>query len=269
MRQRVGDAAHCSRRGGRGGSVVITSSLATVLAHENTAHYAAAKAGLVSLMKVMAKKLAPQNIRVRREVRHGHNPVDRCRGSSLTRAHTPGRIGRVRSMACRFGRDRQALRCKAFGLLAGLRPDIRGPGHRRIAIVRCAAAHRKPMLFSGSPFGACAASIPSGTGYRRGGCRGFAEEPAAAANRIPPVWRPFVLVRNRPTVLEYRTATGHMLAAVNDRSPRRGASQTGCGEADRQAQCRGGEGYYMSRRRFGVALVCAVGVVGLSAVPAV
>ncbi|WP_067672948.1 mycofactocin-coupled SDR family oxidoreductase [Nocardia miyunensis] len=50
--------------GGRGGSVVITSSLATVLAHENTAHYAAAKAGLVSLMQVMAKELAPQNIRV-------------------------------------------------------------------------------------------------------------------------------------------------------------------------------------------------------------
>ncbi|WP_235746987.1 SDR family NAD(P)-dependent oxidoreductase [Nocardia coffeae] len=50
--------------GGRGGSAVITSSLATVLAHENTAHYAAAKAGLVSLMQVMAKELAPQNIRV-------------------------------------------------------------------------------------------------------------------------------------------------------------------------------------------------------------
>jgi SDR family mycofactocin-dependent oxidoreductase len=50
--------------GGRGGSVVITSSLAAIHANPNTAHYAAAKAGLVMLMKVMAKELAPQNIRV-------------------------------------------------------------------------------------------------------------------------------------------------------------------------------------------------------------
>ncbi|ONM49207.1 mycofactocin-coupled SDR family oxidoreductase [Nocardia donostiensis] len=50
--------------GGRGGSVVITSSLAAVYANENVAHYAAAKAGLVMLMKVMAKELAPHSIRV-------------------------------------------------------------------------------------------------------------------------------------------------------------------------------------------------------------
>lgn len=50
--------------GGRGGAVVITSSLAAMYANENTAHYSAAKAGLVSLMRVMAKELAPQSIRV-------------------------------------------------------------------------------------------------------------------------------------------------------------------------------------------------------------
>ncbi len=50
--------------GGRGGSVVITSSLAALHANENTAHYSAAKAGLVGLMKVLAKELAPKNIRV-------------------------------------------------------------------------------------------------------------------------------------------------------------------------------------------------------------
>jgi (+)-trans-carveol dehydrogenase len=50
--------------GGRGGSVVITSSLAAIYANPNTAHYGAAKAGLVMLMKVMAKELGPQNIRV-------------------------------------------------------------------------------------------------------------------------------------------------------------------------------------------------------------
>ena len=50
--------------GGRGGSVVITSSLAATYAHANTAHYAAAKAGLVMLMKTLAKELAPHRIRV-------------------------------------------------------------------------------------------------------------------------------------------------------------------------------------------------------------
>lgn len=50
--------------GGRGGSVVITSSLAALYANAGTAHYSAAKAGLVMLSKVMAKELAPQSIRV-------------------------------------------------------------------------------------------------------------------------------------------------------------------------------------------------------------
>jgi (+)-trans-carveol dehydrogenase len=50
--------------GGRGGAVVITSSLAAMYTNANTAHYSAAKAGLVMLMKTMAKELAPQSIRV-------------------------------------------------------------------------------------------------------------------------------------------------------------------------------------------------------------
>jgi NAD(P)-dependent dehydrogenase (short-subunit alcohol dehydrogenase family) len=50
--------------GGRGGSVVIVSSLAAIAPHENIAHYTAAKAGLIGLMKVMAKELAPEGIRV-------------------------------------------------------------------------------------------------------------------------------------------------------------------------------------------------------------
>jgi SDR family mycofactocin-dependent oxidoreductase len=52
------------RAGGRGGSVVIVSSLAAIAPHENIAHYTAAKAGLIGLMKVMAKELAPEGIRV-------------------------------------------------------------------------------------------------------------------------------------------------------------------------------------------------------------
>ncbi|KAA9165581.1 mycofactocin-coupled SDR family oxidoreductase [Amycolatopsis acidicola] len=51
-------------KGGRGGAVVITSSLAAIYANPNTAHYSAAKAGLVMLMKVLAKELAEHSIRV-------------------------------------------------------------------------------------------------------------------------------------------------------------------------------------------------------------
>jgi len=50
--------------GDRGGSVVITSSLAAIYANPGTAHYSAAKAGLVMLAKVLAKELAPHSIRV-------------------------------------------------------------------------------------------------------------------------------------------------------------------------------------------------------------
>jgi (+)-trans-carveol dehydrogenase len=50
--------------GGQGGAVVITSSLAAIKANANTAHYSAAKAGLVMLSKVMAAELAPHRIRV-------------------------------------------------------------------------------------------------------------------------------------------------------------------------------------------------------------
>jgi SDR family mycofactocin-dependent oxidoreductase len=50
--------------GGSGGAVVITSSLAAIRASGNLAHYSATKAGLVMLMKVMAKELAPHSIRV-------------------------------------------------------------------------------------------------------------------------------------------------------------------------------------------------------------
>jgi (+)-trans-carveol dehydrogenase len=49
---------------GRGGSVVITSSLAAMKASAHTAHYSASKAGLVGLMRTLAKELAPMSIRV-------------------------------------------------------------------------------------------------------------------------------------------------------------------------------------------------------------
>lgn len=50
--------------GGRGGSIIITSSTAGLKQIPNSAHYVAAKTGLVGLMKALAVELAPHNIRV-------------------------------------------------------------------------------------------------------------------------------------------------------------------------------------------------------------
>lgn len=52
------------RTAGQGGQVVNVASTAAVLARPGVAHYAASKAGLVQLTKVMAIELAPLGIRV-------------------------------------------------------------------------------------------------------------------------------------------------------------------------------------------------------------
>jgi (+)-trans-carveol dehydrogenase len=52
------------RSGGRGGSIILISSAAAVVSMQNNAHYVASKHGVVGLMKVLAKELAPELIRV-------------------------------------------------------------------------------------------------------------------------------------------------------------------------------------------------------------
>jgi (+)-trans-carveol dehydrogenase len=52
------------RAGGRGGSIILTSSNAGLLAMENIGHYVAAKHGIVGLMRTLALELAPDMIRV-------------------------------------------------------------------------------------------------------------------------------------------------------------------------------------------------------------
>jgi NAD(P)-dependent dehydrogenase (short-subunit alcohol dehydrogenase family) len=52
------------KAGGEGGSVIITSSASGLRAIPNAAHYAAAKHGLVGLMKVLALELGRDRIRV-------------------------------------------------------------------------------------------------------------------------------------------------------------------------------------------------------------
>ena len=49
---------------GKGGSIVLTSSAAGLMAYPNLAHYTAAKHGVVGLMRVLAVELAPHMIRV-------------------------------------------------------------------------------------------------------------------------------------------------------------------------------------------------------------
>jgi (+)-trans-carveol dehydrogenase len=52
------------KAGGRGGSIILTSSTAGLKGMENLAHYVAAKHGVVGLMRTLALELAPDMIRV-------------------------------------------------------------------------------------------------------------------------------------------------------------------------------------------------------------
>jgi (+)-trans-carveol dehydrogenase len=52
------------RAGGRGGSIIMTSSTAGLRASANIAHYAAAKHGLQGIMKSLAHELGPESIRI-------------------------------------------------------------------------------------------------------------------------------------------------------------------------------------------------------------
>jgi SDR family mycofactocin-dependent oxidoreductase len=49
--------------GGRGGSIILTSSLAGLIPYPNLSHYVAAKHGVTGLMRTLAVELAPHGIR--------------------------------------------------------------------------------------------------------------------------------------------------------------------------------------------------------------
>ena len=50
--------------GGRGGSIVLTSSMAALRTYPNISHYTSAKHGVVGLMRTLARELGEFNIRV-------------------------------------------------------------------------------------------------------------------------------------------------------------------------------------------------------------
>ena len=52
------------RAGGRGGSIIVTSSMAGLMTQPNLGHYVAAKHGVIGLMRTLALELAPDFIRV-------------------------------------------------------------------------------------------------------------------------------------------------------------------------------------------------------------
>jgi len=52
------------KAGGRGGSIILTSSVAGIKGFGNLAHYVSAKHGVTGLMRALALELAPDSIRV-------------------------------------------------------------------------------------------------------------------------------------------------------------------------------------------------------------
>jgi (+)-trans-carveol dehydrogenase len=75
--------------GGRGGSIVLTSSTAGLVALRNMAHYVAAKHGVVGLMRTLALELAPHSIRVNSVHPTGVN-TPMVQNEPTTRVFLPG-----------------------------------------------------------------------------------------------------------------------------------------------------------------------------------
>lgn len=84
--------------GGRGGAIVLTSSVAGLMGFPNLAHYCAAKHGLVGLMKVLAVELAPHSIRVN-TVHPTHVDTDMIQNPAIHGLFTGGAPGADRAMA--------------------------------------------------------------------------------------------------------------------------------------------------------------------------
>jgi NAD(P)-dependent dehydrogenase (short-subunit alcohol dehydrogenase family) len=75
--------------GGRGGSIVITSSAAGLKGYQNLAHYVSAKHGVVGVMRTLALELAPHFIRVN-TVHPGTVDDDMTHNEAMYRLFLPG-----------------------------------------------------------------------------------------------------------------------------------------------------------------------------------
>ena len=75
--------------GGRGGSIVITSSVAGLKGMQGIAHYDSAKHGLVGLMRTLALELAPHSIRVN-SIHPTNVDTDMIQNEVTRRSFVPG-----------------------------------------------------------------------------------------------------------------------------------------------------------------------------------
>jgi SDR family mycofactocin-dependent oxidoreductase len=101
-------AAPAIVEGGRGGAIVLTSSVAGLMGFPNLAHYCAAKHGLVGLMKVLAVELAPHRIRVN-TVHPTHVDTDMIQNPAIWGLFTGGASGADQAMAAPVMKDMHAL----------------------------------------------------------------------------------------------------------------------------------------------------------------
>ena len=74
--------------GGKGGSIVVVSSTAGLMAYPHIAHYVSAKHGLVGLTRSLAVELAPQMIRVN-SVHPGQVDTPMIQNESIWRLFCP------------------------------------------------------------------------------------------------------------------------------------------------------------------------------------
>ena len=95
--------------GGRGGSIIITSSVAGLRGAPNFAHYVSAKHGVVGLMRTLALELAPHSIRVN-SIHPTTVDTDMIQNDMMYRLFVPGSEHPTREEFAAVSQSRQPLR---------------------------------------------------------------------------------------------------------------------------------------------------------------
>jgi SDR family mycofactocin-dependent oxidoreductase len=94
--------------GGRGGSIIITSSGAGLKGFPNAAHYVSAKHGVVGLMRTLALELAPHSIRVN-SIHPTNVNTDMIQNEAMYRLFMPDSANPTRDEFATVSQSMQAL----------------------------------------------------------------------------------------------------------------------------------------------------------------
>jgi (+)-trans-carveol dehydrogenase len=94
--------------GGRGGSIIITSSGAGLKGFSNLGHYVSAKHGVVGLMRSLALELAPHSIRVN-SIHPTNVDTDMIQNDAMYRLFLPGSEHPTREQFAEVSQSLQAL----------------------------------------------------------------------------------------------------------------------------------------------------------------